>query len=343
MVSTAASEPEARRSARPLIVGAGVLIAIALAPLAVGLASAVVLYQLCARPFAWIARHVPPRLAAALTACAVILLVVGPVVLLGRHLWARLPAVRAALSGSRASLAGDSTGLVARLQGEISSAASTIADWLPGALASLGQHAAWALLNWSIALLGLYYLLTSGSESWPRFARLLPLTPRGAETLRTRFDDITQGIVAGTLLSAAVQGLSIGIGFWLAGFPDALFWGACAATATLVPVVGNAVVSIPALLIVIVRQNYAGAIAIMIFAGLLPPIIDRVVRATTSRRVGRVHPMITLVGAIAGARVAGIAGLVLGPVALATFFELVDVYDKEYVVEKPSYGTGAIP
>ena len=72
-------------------------------------------------------------------------------------------------------------------------------------------------------------------------------------------------------------------------------------------------------------------IAIAVFAGPLPPVIDRVVRATVSRHVGRVHPMITVVGALAGVSVAGVAGLILGPVALAMFFELVELYDKEYV------------
>jgi predicted PurR-regulated permease PerM len=143
-------------------------------------------------------------------------------------------------------------------------------------------------------------------------------------------------MVAGTLLSAAVQGAAIGTGFWVAGLTDPLFWGACAAITTLVPVVGNALVSVPALLLLILRQDYNGAIAILVFAGLLPPVIDRVVRATVSRRVGRVHPMITVVGALVGAGLAGVAGLILGPVALAMFFVLLEVYDKEQVGEQPS-------
>jgi predicted PurR-regulated permease PerM len=39
--------------------------------------------------------------------------------------------------------------------------------------------------------------------------------------------------------------------------------------------------------------------------------------------------MITLVGALAGVRLAGIAGLVIGPVVLAMFFALVDVWNEE--------------
>ena len=302
--STTPPAPEAKRSARLFVVSAGVLIAIALAPFAVGLASAVVMYELFARSYAWLARRVRPGLAAILTVCAALGAVVGPLAWLGFHISKRLPAVVATLADFRAQHADASaTGIAGRLQAQVAGAGSAAADWLPGVFSSLARNTAWAIVNWSIALLGLYYLLGSASASWPRFARLLPLSPAGAETLRTRFRDITQGMVAGTLLSAAVQGAAIGTGFWVAGLPDALFWGACAAITTLVPVVGNALVSVPALLLMVLRQDYQGAIAIGVFAGLLPPVIDRVVRATVSRHVGRVHPMITVVGALAGVKI----------------------------------------
>jgi predicted PurR-regulated permease PerM len=190
---------------------------------------------------------------------------------------------------------------------------------------------AWALLNWSIALLGQYYLLVSGSVLWAKLAPMLPFSSASTETLRVRLHDASLAIIAGTLLSAAVQGASIGFGFLLAGIPEVLFWSVAAAIATLVPLVGNALVWVPALLYTVVTRRYEGALAIGIFGGLAPPIIDRVVRATTSSRMGRVHPMITLVGALAGMRVAGVAGLILGPVALAMFFTLIEVYRRDYI------------
>src|SRR5258706_1795675 len=339
MTTPTTATPEVRRNARLLVIGAAVLVAIAVAPIAVGLASALVLYELFADSYARLARRVPPRLAAALTVCAALLVIVGPMAWLGFHIERRMPAIVATVTAYRNQHADTSatgaTGVAGQLQAQAAKAASSIGDWLPGLFQSLARNAAWAFVNWSIALLGLYYLLGAASTSWRRFARLLPLSPAGAETLRTRFRDITQGMVAGTLLSAAIQGAAIGTGFWLAGLPDALFWGAAAAIAKLVPVVGNAIVSVPALLLLVVRQNFTGAIAIAIFSGPLPPIIDRIVRATVSRRVGRVHPMVTLVGALVGATIAGVAGLILGPVALAMFFVLLDVYEKEQVGLQP--------
>ena len=324
---------ENRRSSRLLVIGAALLVAVAIAPVAVGLASGLVLYELLAAPYARLARRIPPRLAAALTAIAVLVVIVVPMVWLGFHIAKRVPAVVAAARAfrdERAAVAGGS-GLVAQLNAGAADVANSVSDWLPGLFRSIARSAAWALVNWSVALLALYYLLGDASAAWQRFTRWLPLSPQGAEMLRVRFREITKGMIAGTLLSAAIQGVAIGTGLWLAGLPDAVFWGAAAAITTLVPVIGNAIVSVPALVLVLLRHNYNGAIAIAIFSGPLPPIIDRVVRATVSRHIGSVHPMVTLVGAVVGAAIAGVPGLILGPVALAMFFVLLDVYDKDQV------------
>lgn len=327
----ARAEGEARRSARALIVTAGVLVALALAPVGVGLASAVVLYEVSAPPYAWLSRRMAPRFAAALSVLAVLVIIVGPAVWIGQRLSGRLPVVMAAIANWQHLQKGRLSGTVEWLAPRVAHVWSSAADWLPGELVSVSGRMAWGLINWSIALLGLYYLLGSASASWPRLARVLPLSPIGAETLRVRLRNITQGIVAGTLLSAVIQGAAISVGFWLAGIPEALFWGACAAIFTLLPVLGNILVWLPGLLLMVVQQHLAGAIAIAVFGGLMPPIIDRVVRASVSRRVGNVHPMITLVGALAGMRVAGVAGIMLGPVVLAMFVALAEVYSQEYL------------
>jgi predicted PurR-regulated permease PerM len=138
-------------------------------------------------------------------------------------------------------------------------------------------------------------------------------------------------MVAGPLLSAAVQGAVIGLGLHLAGVPEAMFWSVVAAITTLIPIAGNFLVSGPAILVMILLGRYESALIIALFSGPFPPVIDRVVRGSIGRRLGSVHPMITMVGALAGIRVAGMAGIVLGPLLIAMFFALLDVYTQEYV------------
>jgi predicted PurR-regulated permease PerM len=59
--------------------------------------------------------------------------------------------------------------------------------------------------------------------------------------------------------------------------------------------------------------------------------VDNVIRPWVSNRYAQIHPMITLVGAIAGVSYLGILGLLIGPLALSYFFELLRMYGREYL------------
>jgi predicted PurR-regulated permease PerM len=49
------------------------------------------------------------------------------------------------------------------------------------------------------------------------------------------------------------------------------------------------------------------------------------------RRWAQTHPLITILGAFAGVRYLGLLGLLIGPLALSYFFELLRIYNAEYV------------
>jgi len=71
--------------------------------------------------------------------------------------------------------------------------------------------------------------------------------------------------------------------------------------------------------------------------------IDNVMRPLVNRRVSNLHPMTTLVGAFAGVGVLGLPGILLGPLAITYFFELLRLYAREYGGTKPSPGVAAPP
>ena len=323
----AASPAETGKRGRGLILVSAALISLALAPFAVGILGAVVLYEVAAPLFARLKARVGPHWAATVIIALTVALIVTPAIWLADEIVSRIPAARATLT--RPGSANSARALLAQVGTTPEKVQSSISSWLPGALSAVSRSAGWGFVNWTIALLGLFYLLTSTSGAGRRLGRMLPLSEHGVDELARRLSETTQAMVAGTLLSAAIQGAAIGFGFWLAGISQALFWGVVGAFATLIPVLGNALVWGPALALMVLQQNYTGALAIGVFGGLGPPIIDRVVRAAVSQRHGGTHPMITLVGALAGVRLAGIAGLVIGPVVLAMFFALVDVWQEE--------------
>jgi predicted PurR-regulated permease PerM len=48
-------------------------------------------------------------------------------------------------------------------------------------------------------------------------------------------------------------------------------------------------------------------------------------------RWAKIHPLVTVVGAFAGVAYFGILGLLIGPLALSYFFELIRMYREEYL------------
>jgi predicted PurR-regulated permease PerM len=67
--------------------------------------------------------------------------------------------------------------------------------------------------------------------------------------------------------------------------------------------------------------------------------IDNVIRPTVFRRWARIHPFVTVIGAFAGLQYFGLLGLLIGPLAISYFFELIRMYREEYL----SNGNAADP
>ena len=204
--------------------------------------------------------------------------------------------------------------------------------------------AASASINLVIAFFGLYYMLHGSAEAWLRFRDYIPFSPKTADALREHFYSVTRATLLGTALVAAAQGTIIGLGFRIVGLPDALFWGTMTAFVSILPVLGSGLVWIPAVIVLIVQGRYGAAVVLGVISWLVASNIDNLIRPLVYRRVSNIHPMITLVGAFAGIKYFGLPGLLLGPLAIAYFFELLRFYKLEYGTppDAPS-GEGAGP
>jgi predicted PurR-regulated permease PerM len=71
--------------------------------------------------------------------------------------------------------------------------------------------------------------------------------------------------------------------------------------------------------------------------------VDNVIRPLVYRRWAQIHPLVTLVGALAGIRFFGLIGLLIGPLALSYFFEFIAMYREEHLDSGPSIPAPALP
>lgn len=207
-------------------------------------------------------------------------------------------------------------------------------SWVGTSLFGLLGTATRLALNLSIAFFGLYYMLTSETSIWKRLRPYIPFSPANAEKLAKRFRDVTVSTLIGTGATALIQGVLVGLGFWATGLPNALFWGVVTAVFSIFPVVGSGLVWVPAVIALAVQQEWGRAVGLLLWGAVVVGNIDNVIRPMVYRRWAQIHPFVTLIGAFAGVRFFGILGLLIGPLALTYFFELINMYREEYLPDE---------
>jgi predicted PurR-regulated permease PerM len=314
-----------------LILLLALAILVAISQFLTGLVGAAVLYVVFVRLYRWLARVLTPGVAAVIVLIAALLVIAIPLTWLTAIVFAQAPdALQRLQSADLFTRVGQLQLGSVDVSAELAKASGTIVSWLSTRVFSWVGTATSAVLNLVIACFGLYYLLRSEGRGWNVVRSYIPFSASTADALLNRFFVVTEATLLGTGLIALIQGALVGTGFWLVDLPHPVFWGTVTAVASILPVLGSALVWLPALLVLIAQHRYGAAVTMAVIGAGIASNIDNLIRPLVYRRVSNIHPMITLIGAFAGVRYFGLLGLLLGPLGIAYLFELLRFYREEY-------------
>ena len=164
---------------------------------------------------------------------------------------------------------------------------------------------------------------------------LSPLADKYDEEISSRIGLAINSVIRGTLVLAIIQGFLTGIGLLLFGVPSPAFWGSVAAVSALVPGVGTALISIPAVIYLLATGSQVAAIGLGIWAIVAVGLIDNLLYPKLVQRRMKIHSFFILLFVLGGLVFFGPMGFILGPVTLSLLAALLDVYT--FLVEKGGY------
>jgi predicted PurR-regulated permease PerM len=320
-----------QRAALVLLV-LGIALVVAFVPFATGLVGIPVLYIVFEPVHRWLTRRISPRFAAAIVVVLALFLIVVPGVSFAGLIVAQAQEIAGGVVQS--PLLGRLSELRFRnfdIGAQLADLGGKLVTWIGTSAFGLIGTATRLALNLTISLFGLYYLLLRPGETWQAVRPYIPFSAENAELLRQRFRNVTVSTVVGTGLVAVIQGVMVGLGFWAAGLSNALFWGVVTVVLSILPVVGSALVWGPGVIALAIGGQYGWAIALALWGILAVGNVDYIIRPIVFRRWANIHPIVTLLGALAGVPYFGILGLLIGPLALSYFFELIGMYRAEYL------------
>jgi predicted PurR-regulated permease PerM len=313
-----------------LLLGAGLLIA--LLPYTSGLVGGLVLYVVFSPLHRRLVGRVPPRFSAGLVVALALILIVGPMVTFAGLVANQAQNIasgvmRGPLLDRLAQLEIGGFAVGPRLAG----VGERIVSWIGSSAFGLLGTATRMGLNLTIALFIVYYLLLRPGEVWEAVKPYIPFSPGNTEILRQRFHGVTISTVIGTGLIACIQGTLVAVGFWITGLSNALFWGVVTVVVSILPVVGSGLVWGPGALSLFLADRYGAGVVLVLIGVVIVGNVDVLIRPAVFRRYAQVHPLVTLVGAIGGVGYFGLLGILIGPLAVSYFFELIRMYREEYL------------
>lgn len=215
--------------------------------------------------------------------------------------------------------------LLARVQHALGGAESIAASAVTQ-LASITLKGFLALFFMAVTT---FHLLLNWNALAHRVERMLPLNPHHTRALLRELRRLGSQTIFGTIAAGLAQGVLAGIGFALAGVPDAAFFGAMTAVCSLLPVVGTLLVWVPAASWLVATGHHgAGAFLFAWGALAIVAFCDYVVRP---KLVGsdRMSLWMTFISLFGGLELFGFVGLLIGPVIVGIALALLRLYERE--------------
>lgn len=220
----------------------------------------------------------------------------------------------------------DATGVELINGDNLQAATKTLAGKLPSLLTGTANFVTNLLLMFFV----LYYMLIHGRAMEKYLNDFIPLKNKNREILSEETDVMIRANAIGIPLLAVIQGLVGTLGYFIFGVGEYGVWGFLTGVASLIPIVGTGIIWLPLTIYLLASGNTWQGVGLGIYSLVVLSNVDYVARITLLRKIGNVHPLITIFGVIVGISIFGFLGLIFGPLLISYFIVLVKIYRNEF-------------
>jgi predicted PurR-regulated permease PerM len=284
-----------------------------------------------------------PNAAAAVSTILVLLVVTIPVVVLGIPVRGELSAVVQSLNqqsgfqgGLSPYLARLGESLLKRLgdyanlsqldpQAALLRGAEQASRYLLSISAAIVTNLFSFMLDSVVVFFSLFFFFREGNSIRQGLCAMLPLDVIQTERLLAGISETMIANLYGGLAVGAAQGLLTGLAFWVVGLSAPILWALVTALASLVPVVGSALVWGPATILLFLGGHWVKALVLLGWGAAVVGQVDVVVRPYIVGSHIKVHTLLVFFALLGGVEAFGIVGIFIGPVVLSVTMAVLDM------------------
>lgn len=205
-------------------------------------------------------------------------------------------------------------------------AAEMIATSAPGILGTISG----ILIGLGVTVFLLFFLLRDGDKLLAWLREITPLPTEVQDDLYSNLDDIAWAVLLGHALVAITQGTIAGIGLFVVGIPNAVFWTFIMVILAFIPIIGAFLVWGPAAIYLIATGQPVFGIGLAVYGTVVVNATDNFLRPVLVNRRASLNPAIIIVGIIGGVYLVGFMGLFVGPIIVGSLKAVLEIFDEYY-------------
>jgi predicted PurR-regulated permease PerM len=210
------------------------------------------------------------------------------------------------------------------------SISATAAKTLTGVLSATFNSVTSVLIMYFI----LYFMLVGKKEMENWVYNFIPLKDENVMLVGREMRNLVISNAIGIPLVAILQGIVGLIWYLIIGVDDVWFWFIFTCIASMLPFVGAALAYVPLSIVLFAAHKNWQAISMLIYGFGVIGTVDNIFRFTLQKKMGNVHPLITVFGVVIGISLFGFIGLIFGPILISMFILLVKIYMNEFIERK---------
>lgn len=177
----------------------------------------------------------------------------------------------------------------------------------------------------TVIIFSFFFVLRDNEQLTAYLKGISPFSKEVDKKLFKSTKDLTFSIVYGQLLIGGLQGVLVGVGFFIFGVPNALFLTILAVLAGILPVIGATIVWIPLIIYLFFTGWPIWPLLGITAFGIMGSFFENSTKPAMVSKRTNLHSGVILFGMIGGLMVFGLMGLVVGPLVLAYLLIFLDL------------------
>ena len=214
----------------------------------------------------------------------------------------------------------DTASIKSSLSGFIKDIGNVVLDYI----VSLASKLLSISVDLFILFASIYYFIRDGDNCYDFVESFIPQESKDFfERTVNSVKEVLKSIFYGHFLTSLIIGIIAAVGYSLLGYSQGVFLGVLTGIFQLIPIFGPWPIYWTLAIVDLISGNYVRVVIVILF-GFFLSLSDMYIRPALSSHYADIHPLILLIGFLAGPLVYGIVGFILGPLILGITYAVLD-------------------